>query len=155
MGPCKTLNPVIFTFINASDLKFCVRFYSSMMRFEWKSLQNAWPQLAGGQGGQLPPPDEPDHHQIEACGLRMGRPSFIFQSIFSKFRVAPSALAPLPPQAKNASYGPEMMMSHLNSITRRQRVRSITLSFSCPSSKVVKKVDFHMIGKYNKARVSF
>ena len=40
MGPCKTLNPVIFTFINASDLKFCVRFYSSMMRFEWKSLQN-------------------------------------------------------------------------------------------------------------------
>ena len=40
-----------------------------------------WPQLAGGQGGQLPPPDEPDHHQIEACGLRMGRPSFIFQSI--------------------------------------------------------------------------
>ena len=33
---------------------------------------------SGGAGGQLPLPDEPDHHQIEACGLRMGRPSFIF-----------------------------------------------------------------------------
>ena len=53
-----------------------------------------------------PPPDEPDHHQIEACGLRMGRPSFIFQSIFPKFRIAPLALAPLPPQVKNATYGP-------------------------------------------------
>ena len=62
---------------------------------------------SGGAGGAAAPPDEPDHHQIEACGLRMGRPSFIFQSIFPKFRLAPSALAPLPPQANNASYGPD------------------------------------------------
>ena len=32
----------------------------------------------------------------------MDRPSFIFQSISQKIRLAPSALAPLPPQAKNA-----------------------------------------------------
>ena len=38
MGPCKTSNFSIFTFINASDLKFCPRSYSScvylMMRFK-------------------------------------------------------------------------------------------------------------------------
>ena len=38
MGPCKTSNVSIFTFINASDLKFCTRSYSScvyrMMRFK-------------------------------------------------------------------------------------------------------------------------
>ena len=37
MGPCKTSNVFIFTVINASDLKFCPRSYSScvyhMMRF--------------------------------------------------------------------------------------------------------------------------
>ena len=42
MGLCKTANLSIFTFIDASDLKFRARFYSScvyhMMRF--KSLQN-------------------------------------------------------------------------------------------------------------------
>ena len=76
----------------------------SMRKVSWnKSMAVA----SGGAGGAAAPPDEPDHHQIEACGLRMGRPSFIFQSIFPKFRLAPSAIAPLPPQAKNASYGPE------------------------------------------------
>ena len=44
MGLCKTSNFSIFTFINASDLKFCPRSYSScvdhMIKFEWKSLQN-------------------------------------------------------------------------------------------------------------------
>ena len=38
MGLCKTSNVSIFTFINASDLKFCPRSYSScvyrMMRFK-------------------------------------------------------------------------------------------------------------------------
>ena len=38
MGLCKTSNFFIFTFINASDLKFCTRSYSScvyrMMRFK-------------------------------------------------------------------------------------------------------------------------
>ena len=38
MGPCKTSNLSIFTFINASDLKFCARYYSScvyyIMRFK-------------------------------------------------------------------------------------------------------------------------
>ena len=38
MGLCKTSNFPIFTFINASDLKFCTRSYSScvyhMMRFK-------------------------------------------------------------------------------------------------------------------------
>ena len=38
MGLCKTSNFSIFTFINASDLKFCTRSYSScvyrMMRFK-------------------------------------------------------------------------------------------------------------------------
>ena len=38
MGLCKTSNFSIFTFINASDLKFCARSYSScvyhMMRFK-------------------------------------------------------------------------------------------------------------------------
>ena len=43
----------------------------------------------------------------------MGRPSFIFQSIFPKFRLAPSALAPLPPQAQNASYGPACCLGQL------------------------------------------
>ena len=47
MGPCKTSNSPIFTIINASDLKFCTRSYSScvyhMMRFKGSngnSLQN-------------------------------------------------------------------------------------------------------------------
>ena len=47
MGLCKTSNFSIFTFINASDLKFCPRSYSScvylMMRFKGlngKKLQN-------------------------------------------------------------------------------------------------------------------
>ena len=38
MGLCKTSNVSIFTFINANDLKFCTRSYSScvhrMMRFK-------------------------------------------------------------------------------------------------------------------------
>ena len=44
MGLCETSNFSIFTFINASDLKFCTCSYGSyiylMTRFEWKSLQN-------------------------------------------------------------------------------------------------------------------
>ena len=46
MGLCKTSNFSIFTFINASDLKFCTRSYSNCyylmigLKFEWKSLQN-------------------------------------------------------------------------------------------------------------------
>ena len=52
----------------------------------WYSMAVA----SGGAGGAAaPPPDEPDH-QIEACGLRMGRPSFIFQSISKHFK-APNA----------------------------------------------------------------
>ena len=43
MALCKTSNFSIFTFINASDLKFYTCSYSScvyhMMRFKWKSLQ--------------------------------------------------------------------------------------------------------------------
>ena len=38
MGLCKTSNFSVFSFMNASDLKFCTRFYSScvycMMRFK-------------------------------------------------------------------------------------------------------------------------
>ena len=44
MGLCKTSKFCIFTFINASDLKFCTRSYSScvyrMTSFEWKNLLN-------------------------------------------------------------------------------------------------------------------
>ena len=42
MGLCKTSIFSIFTFINASDLKFCPRSYISCvyLMFEWKSLQN-------------------------------------------------------------------------------------------------------------------
>ena len=47
MGLCETSNFSIFTFINASDLKFGTRSYSSCVylmmrfkRFEWKSLRN-------------------------------------------------------------------------------------------------------------------
>ena len=44
MGLCETSNFSIFTFINASDLKFCTCSYGSciylMTSFEWKSLQN-------------------------------------------------------------------------------------------------------------------
>ena len=43
MGLCKTSNFSIFTFINASDLKFCTRSYSScayrMMRFKGSNEQ--------------------------------------------------------------------------------------------------------------------
>ena len=44
MGLCKTSNCSIFTFINANDLTFCTRSYSSCVfritRFKWKSLYN-------------------------------------------------------------------------------------------------------------------
>ena len=44
MGLCKTSNFSIFTFINASDLKFCPRFYSScvyrMTRFKGSNGNN-------------------------------------------------------------------------------------------------------------------
>ena len=44
MGLCETPNFSIFTFINASDLKFCTRSYSScvyrMMRFKGLNGKN-------------------------------------------------------------------------------------------------------------------